>query len=136
MGAVLVLLSLLATAWFNIHPFAGRLVQDEILGWWVKLSSALLLCYIADASHPRSRLLSQAWLRWFGIISYEWYLFHQPIIYWAKIVFGPAGGNTWKYFALVGGSLVFGLGVAAVVYRCFSLPILKRGRKHHSASGS
>jgi peptidoglycan/LPS O-acetylase OafA/YrhL len=90
-----------------------------------------LLCYIADPRHPRAQLLARPWLRWCGIISYEWYLFHQPIIFWARTSFGPAGGNVLKYGLVAGGSFVVGLAVAILVYRCFSLPILRRGRARH-----
>ena len=41
--------------------------------------------------------LCAPWLRWCGIISYEWYLFHQPAIEWARDLFGPAGGNIFAY---------------------------------------
>jgi peptidoglycan/LPS O-acetylase OafA/YrhL len=67
-------------------------------------------------------------LRWCGIISYEWYLFHQPIINWARFIFGPARGNVAMYAAIVWGSFVFGGILSASIYRYFSLPILKYGR--------
>jgi peptidoglycan/LPS O-acetylase OafA/YrhL len=66
------------------------------------------------------------------LISYEWYLVHQPIALWARDSFGPAGGNVIKFGVIVGGSLVLGLIIAALVYRYFSLPILKYGRSRHS----
>lgn len=131
LGFVLCLLFPPAYAWLTLHPIASPEWQREIVGWSVKLVAALLLCYVADANHPRVRLLSWPWLRWLGIISYEWYLFHQPIIVWARQSFGPAGGSWIKFGLIVGGSLVVGLALAAVIYRWFSLPILKRGRSRH-----
>jgi peptidoglycan/LPS O-acetylase OafA/YrhL len=131
-GFALLAMALPATAWLSLHPIIAEPLQKEILGWPVKIASGLLLCYIADPQHPRSRLLSQPWLRWCGIISYEWYLFHQPIIGWAQAIFGPSGGNVVKYLMVQGGSFIVGLVVAAVIYRYFSLPILKYGRAQSS----
>jgi peptidoglycan/LPS O-acetylase OafA/YrhL len=124
-GFVFLAASLLATSWFNLHPVAQPELQQEMIGWAVKISAALMLCYVADPNHPRTRLFSQPWLRWCGLISYEWYLFHQPLIFWARESFGPAGGNLAKYAAVVGGSFLLSLAVAAATYRFFSLPIHK-----------
>jgi peptidoglycan/LPS O-acetylase OafA/YrhL len=131
-GCVLLAASLPTMAWLNLHPIAAARIQTEILTWVVKLASVLMLCYIADPGHARARMLSSPWLRWCGLISYEWYLVHQPIALWARDSFGPAGGNVIKFGVIVGGSLVLGLIIAALVYRYFSLPILKYGRSRHS----
>jgi len=132
-GFALLAISLLASSWLSLHPIIAGPLQEETLGWLVKIASGLLLCYIADPQHPRSRLLAQPWLRWCGIISYEWYLFHQPVINWARSIFGPSAGNLVKYSLIQGGSLIVGLIIAAAVYRYFSLPILKYGRSQNSA---
>jgi peptidoglycan/LPS O-acetylase OafA/YrhL len=73
--------------------------------------------------------LCAPWLRWCGIVSYEWYLFHQPITLWARTFFGPADGTLSKYVAIVSGSFLTSLILTALIYRFFSLPILKFGRK-------
>lgn len=96
-----------------------------------EIISIMLLCYIANPKNPRARLLSHPGLRWIGIISYEWYLFHQPIVLWARESFGPINSNPVKYVAICGVSFVLGLGIAIFVYRYFSLPILKFGRARH-----
>jgi peptidoglycan/LPS O-acetylase OafA/YrhL len=127
-GFVLLAASLVATSWFNLHPVAQPELQQEVIGWAVKISAALMLCYVADPNHPRTRLFCQPWLRWCGLISYEWYLFHQPLILWARESFGPASGSLSKYAAIVGGSFLLSLVIAAAIYRFFSLPILKFGR--------
>jgi peptidoglycan/LPS O-acetylase OafA/YrhL len=133
-GFVLLIAALVATSWFGLHPIAKPQLQQEIIGWAVKISAALLLCYIADPNHPRSRLLCWPWLRWCGLISYEWYLFHQPLILWAREIFGPASGSVFKYTGIVGGTFLLSLAIAAGVYRYFSLPILKYGRGKPSPS--
>ena len=133
LGCILLAVSLFTISWLNLHPVASRQIQLEALTWVVKVASALLLCYVADPCHPRSRLLTQPWLRWCGLISYEWYLFHQPVIMWARESFGPARGSVLIYLLILGGSLACGLIIAAAVYRYFSLPILKYGRSRRSA---
>ena len=133
LGFVLLGGSFILSSWLTLNPVIGETMRLELVGWGVKISTLFLLCYIADPQHPRARLLSQPWLRWCGIISYEWYLFHQPILTWIKEAFGPAGGNLIKYLVILGCSLFAGLILAAVVYRWFSLPILKYGRDRNRA---
>jgi peptidoglycan/LPS O-acetylase OafA/YrhL len=127
-GVMLLFLFPFCVAWLSTHPIASPSVQHEVYNFLMKISAGLMLCYATDPGHPRARLLSQPWLRWCGIISYEWYLFHQPIAHWARDFAGAAGGNIFKYLAIVAGPLLTGLLIAALVYRYFSLPILKFGR--------
>jgi peptidoglycan/LPS O-acetylase OafA/YrhL len=127
-GLALFPIALLAMGWLDLRPENQSPGLSKVAEWTVKIASGCLLCYVADPQHPRVRLLCIPWLRWCGIISYEWYLFHQPIILWARGLFGPAGGNLFRYVAIVGGSLLVGLITAALIYRYFSLPILKYGR--------
>ncbi|HEY4415401.1 MAG TPA: acyltransferase [Verrucomicrobiae bacterium] len=129
-GIILWPLTLLIIAWLRTHPEHGNVFIGESIGWMEKIASACLLCFVANPQHPIARLLCMPWLRWCGIISYEWYLFHQPITLWARGVFGPASGNFLKFALIVGGSFLFSTTVAALVYRYFSLPILKLGRKN------
>jgi len=131
-GLALLPATLFAKSWLDLYPAINRGVQIELVDWMVRIASALLLCYIADPQHPRARLLCQPWLRWCGIISYEWYLFHQPIAIWFRSSFGPANGNRIVYVLIVVGAFAVSLLVAALVYKYFSLPILKRGRAKHT----
>jgi peptidoglycan/LPS O-acetylase OafA/YrhL len=127
-GVILWPLTLLVAAWFSIHPESNTFAMKEVVGWMAKLAAGCLLFLVANVRHPLARMLCAPWLRWCGIISYEWYLCHQPMIGWARGTFGPAGGNLFKYGAIVGGSFLASLMVAALAYRFFSLPILKFGR--------
>lgn len=100
--------------------------QIEILA---KIASGLTILYIANPQYAITRLLSPAWLRWFGIISYEWYLFHQPVFKWTRQAFGGAsGGDISRYALIVLISAIGSLVLSALVYRFFSLPILRWGR--------
>jgi peptidoglycan/LPS O-acetylase OafA/YrhL len=94
----------------------------------VRFSTALLLCYSAQPQHPRAQLLCLPWLRWCGLISYEWYLFHQPLLIWSRQFNGSARDSLLHYLYIVGIPVALGLIFSATVYRFFSLPILRLGR--------
>ena len=126
-GCLLLASSIFAKAWLFVHPASPMF--DELLVWTVRIASVFLLCYIADPQNPRARLLCQPWLRWFGIVSYELYLVHQPVVLWFRDSFGPAGGSFFRFAGIMGSALALSLFITAVVYRYYSLPILKAGRR-------
>jgi peptidoglycan/LPS O-acetylase OafA/YrhL len=127
-GVFLWPLALLLVAWAGAHPQWQGAGLDATVGWIEKTASGLLLCFVANPQHPVARFLCCPFLRWCGIISYEWYLLHQPIIILGRHIGGPAGGNPALYAAIVGGPVLLSLILSAVTYRCFSLPLLKFGR--------
>lgn len=129
-GLVLLVISLLSHSWLSLRPLS--FLPSETVDWMTKIASGLLLFYCADPQYPRLRWLCQPWLRWFGILSYELYLVHQPIALWARASFGSAGGDIGKYVLLVGGSAAVSIVIAALAYKKFSLPILKSGRSKHT----
>lgn len=105
------------------------------LDFMAKIGAGLLILYITDMNYSISRLLQSSLLRWVGIISYEWYLLHQPIFRWTRQALGGAtGGNTIKYLVIVGGSSLMSLFLAAIMYRYFSMPILRWGRNRFRAA--
>ena len=128
LGCVLWPLSLLVSAWVSMHPSEKTVLGNEILQDGLKFSAACLLLFIAQPKHAIAQILCAPWLRWCGIISYEWYLLHQPFAEWARFYFGPATGNSLKYMMIVGTPLLLILIFSAAVYRFFSLPILRYGR--------
>ena len=128
LGWFLFLAGLAGLAWCDTtHPTTGVLLP-ELFHWTFFLGSGCLLCYAAAPENLRARWLCAPWLRWCGIISYEWYLFHQPLINWSRQLLGPAGGNLFKYGLIIGLPFIASLVFSALVYRVFSLPILKYGR--------
>lgn len=129
LGLALLLLGLFLTSLTQYLGAEHPLIVKEALDALVKLAAGLLILYIAKPDFISTRLLSASWLRWLGIISYEWYLFHQPIFIWTRQAFGgSSGGDVVKYLLIAGISIVTSLALAALIYRCFSLPILRRGR--------
>jgi peptidoglycan/LPS O-acetylase OafA/YrhL len=127
-GVVLWPLALLFASWLSIHPESNTFAMKEVVGWMVKIGSGCLLFLVADVQHPLARVLCAPWLRWCGIVSYEWYLIHQPMIGWVRTSYGPAGGHLSRYAAIAGVPFLVSVLVAALIYRYFSLPILKYAR--------
>ena len=132
-GWLVMLIGLGGLAWVILDPPAHAAILPRLFGWTFILGTACLLCYAAAPQNPRARWLCAPWLRWCGIISYEWYLFHQPMITWSRAFFGPAGGQVGKYLIVLGVPLVVSVVFSALVYRLFSLPVLRYGRARKSA---
>jgi len=124
-------MALAGVAWVSLHPEAKSFAVDELVQASLRIAAACLLFFIASPRHAVARALCAPWLRWCGIISYEWYLLHQLLLAWSRQHFGPAGGNPLKYAMIVGLPLLLGLIVATAVYRYFSLPILRFGRERN-----
>ncbi len=132
-GWFIALAGLLGMAWAWMEPDGRGFFVQQLFRWVFLLGSGCLLCYAADPQNPRARWLTVPWLRWCGIISYEWYLFHQPMVFWSRDYFGPANGNVAHYLLNLCVPLAASVALAAVVYRLFSLPLLKYGRAKKSA---
>jgi peptidoglycan/LPS O-acetylase OafA/YrhL len=94
----------------------------------VLISSGLLLAFIGNPSAAGKWFLDNKLLRWFGLVSYEWYLFHQAAFFFTGALLGNAGGDPKIYAGRVLIPAIGSLLVAAMVYRFFSLPILRGTR--------
>ncbi|MDR3457455.1 MAG: hypothetical protein P4N60_08415 [Verrucomicrobiae bacterium] len=88
----------------------------------------LLLYFVFDPGSLGARFFSLGWLRFTGIISYEWFLFHGPVVACFHEHTGPTHGSVlayaWRTLVPLALTFVF----YALVYRYFSLPILHRVR--------
>jgi peptidoglycan/LPS O-acetylase OafA/YrhL len=89
------------------------------------LSCCLLLFFVLNPSSLGAKLFSRPEIRITGIISYEWFLFHQPVVVWVHERIGSAGGSALRYALIVGAPVVGTYVFAALLYRYFSLPIMK-----------
>lgn len=92
------------------------------------LACFLLLFFLFDPDCAGSRFFSWSPLRFVGIVSYEWFLFHQPVVLLFRGLMLSVHGNIWLYLlrTLVPMVLTFVFSVA--VYRYFSFPLLQWGR--------
>jgi peptidoglycan/LPS O-acetylase OafA/YrhL len=117
-------------AWVNQFELAAHLTRwsVEVSHLLPAIATLLMLFFIFDRQCLGARLLSASWLRFVGIVSYEWFLFHLPIMSWFHQHFGPSQGNIlmFAWQTLVPLALTFGFSV--LVYRWFSLPIIKHVR--------
>ena len=91
-------------------------------------SAFLMLFFIFDPGCIGSRILGNSWLRFIGIVSYEWFLLHQPVVYLFQDIFGQTRGNTIFYVFKTFLPLALTFGLSVVVYRYFSLPLMNRVR--------
>ena len=67
-------------------------------------------------------------LMFVGIVSYEWFLIHQPMFIWARDIAGSTGGKLGLYLLTVGVPVILTFLFAIAVYHYFSLPIMRWGR--------
>ncbi len=136
-GAAILVLSLVFWgAWereYNIQSQPTRL-SEELRHFLPAVATFLLMFFIFDPQSLGNRILSFSWLRFTGIISYEWYLFHPPICHWFHTHFGPTHGSLAAYALRVFVPVVITFIFAALVYRYFSLPILNRIRDRVKSS--
>ena len=92
------------------------------------VSAFLMLFFVFDPACRGARFFSSPGLRFLGIVSYEWFLFHQPAVVQFREWMVSSHGNLFRYLITVGTPLVCTLGLAILVYHNFSLPILRWGR--------
>lgn len=130
-GAALFLVALIFwgnwTGQFDIRGHPSRW-SVEIAHLLPSLAAMLLLFFVFDPTSFGAQFFSLGWLRFTGIISYEWFLFHGPVVGWFHEHTGPTHGNVlayaWRTIVPLALTFVF----SALVYRYFSLPILNRVR--------
>jgi peptidoglycan/LPS O-acetylase OafA/YrhL len=126
------LMSLTMLAWgIGDQVVHGTRLGVEVGHLLPAVATLLMLFFIFDRQSLGARILSLSWLRFIGIVSYEWFLFHGPLVCWYHEFFpNHTHGNLLAYALkeLVPLALTFGLSV--LVYRYFSLPILHRIRDH------
>jgi peptidoglycan/LPS O-acetylase OafA/YrhL len=130
-GAVLFLSSICLWAlWSNLfdihfHPTRWSIEAFHFLS---SASAFLLLFFVFDPRCFGARVLSHRALRFVGIVSYEWFLFHQPIVDLFQDLFGQAGGSLTRYLCRTVLPLTLTFACSVVVYRYFSLPLMNRIR--------
>ena len=138
-GAALLALSVglfaLWTNLFDIHIHPTRW-STEVFHVLPGISAFFLLFFVFDPGCLGSRLLAKWPLRFVGIVSYEWFLFHGPVIIIFRKMFGNAHGYLLTYASnsLLPAGLTFLL--SALLYHFFSRPILNRIRGKRAAATS
>ncbi|GLH78625.1 acyltransferase [Bradyrhizobium sp. SSBR45G] len=93
----------------------------EFPGWWAMLpvTAAYLLILAGPAAWLNRWVLSSRVLVWFGLISYPLYLWHWPLLTFARIRYGNVAPPPLLLAALVAVSI----GLAWVTYRFVERPV-------------
>jgi peptidoglycan/LPS O-acetylase OafA/YrhL len=131
-GALLVVGMFFWGAWERMFDMRAHPTfwSDELRHLLPAVAAFLMLFFIFDPRTFGARVLCAGWLRFTGIISFEWFLFHPPVCHWFLIHNGHSQGNllayAWKTLVPVAATFIF----SALVYRYFSLPILNKIRDH------
>jgi len=107
------------------HP---RLWTRETFGYLPSISGFLMLFFLFDPQCIGARIFSMAWLRFIGIVSYEWFLFHGPMVDWFRHIFGHTNGSPWLFICKTVLPLALSFGFSVLIYYWFSLPILNKVR--------
>lgn len=127
LGLVGIAIALVWKSHLGVTPGSPKALT-EINNLIILVSCGFLLAFIGNPSAAGKWFLDNRLLRWFGLVSYEWYLFHQAAFFFTGSLLGNAGGDPKIYAARVLIPAITSLLVAAVVYRYFSLPILRQTR--------
>lgn len=133
LGFLGIAIALVWTSHIGLTPGTPKALT-EINNLIILVSSGLLLAFIGNPSAAGKWFLENRLLRWFGLVSYEWYLFHQAAFFFTWNLLGNAGGDPKIYAARVLIPAIGSLLIAALVYRYFSLPILRATRGKLSAA--
>jgi peptidoglycan/LPS O-acetylase OafA/YrhL len=112
---------------FDIHSHPARW-SVEVFHFLPSIAAFLMLFFVFDPHCLGSRLLGHPWLRFIGIVSYEWFLFHQPVVYFFQDVLGQGRGSLLWYGIKTVLPLALTFGLSVLIYRYFSLPLLNRIR--------
>jgi peptidoglycan/LPS O-acetylase OafA/YrhL len=120
------------TSFFAIdaHPVRWSF---EAFHFLPSISTFLLLFFVFDPGCLGVRLLAQPWLRFVGLVSYEWFLFHLPVVWLFRDIVGHSGGNPIWYLLRTVVPLGLTFIVSVLVYRHFSLPLMNWIRNDRSA---
>jgi peptidoglycan/LPS O-acetylase OafA/YrhL len=128
-GLVILLATLLWQTWVSQNGLSMYWYTHAIKQLLADIATFLLLFFIFDGHAQGTRLFSAPGLKYLGVISYEWFLLHQPIILLSRRLSGGAGGNLFQYFLIVFTPILLTLIAAILIYHHFSAPIIEWGRR-------
>lgn len=102
----LALIAVPAVAYSATLPFPGLAAAPPVLG------AALLLSDGRDAATTVKRFLQSRVMRYFGLVSYSWYLWHWPMLVFSKYYWFPKPLGAW-----VCAPIAASLGVSTLSWR-------------------
>ena len=92
-------------------------------GWWALLpvAGAFLIIYAGPDASINRKLLSSRILVWFGVISYPLYLWHWPLLSFARIIESDIPSKTIRISAVL-----LSIALAWLTYRFVERPVRRR----------
>jgi peptidoglycan/LPS O-acetylase OafA/YrhL len=113
--------------WLAHQAYIGGLFSYLFFTNAVGLCAALMLFVVQDSRALMNRVLCSPLLILCGLVSYEWYLFHLLFIGFSKLITGDdLHGSFAKLMVRIFFAFPVSFVFSAVVYRLFSLPILRK----------
>lgn len=122
-------LTLLWQVWVTENGLGSQWYAHEVKQLLANVATFLLLFFIFDGNALGCRWLSAPWLKYLGLISYEWFLFHQPVILLFRQLAGGADGSLVAFLVIALVPVLLTLGLSIAIYHYFSAPIIEWGRK-------
>lgn len=121
-----VLRNVLSVAGVGLIAYAVAVVTKDNFfpGWWAvlpTLGAALIICAGPDAWINRNILSSRVFV-WFGLISFPLYLWHWPLLSYARIIEGDVPSYTIRSIAAVSS-----IALAWLTFKLIELPLRNRG---------
>lgn len=134
-GLALLLATLALATWLR---------QTRPPTWWsfelplhlAGFSTFLTLFLMFDPDAVGARIFSNPVLKFIGLVSYEWFLLHQPALLETRNWIGGAHGSVGQYLLIVGVPAAATFGLAVLIYHYFSAPIIRWGRARLKRSGA
>lgn len=128
-GAVFLIGALAWQTWTIQSGLSAYWYTHAIKQLLANVATFLLLFFIFDCRTWGSRIFSWRWLKYLGVVSYEWFLLHQPFINLSRKWSGGSDGNLIKYLFIIVGPMVLTMVAAILMYHFFSVPIIEWGRR-------
>jgi peptidoglycan/LPS O-acetylase OafA/YrhL len=126
------LLCLILGAAFAVYAWIGagsgahlpfNLARSEARHYFAALFAMGLLLVQFQPGTFLYRIFTGRWIVYIGVISYEWYLIHVPIIHFGFCLWQKLAGGAGLYLVLIPGSIVLSLGAAALLHQGFYVPV-------------
>ena len=125
-GGVMLLASIITFAFVSFPERMSYQIKPLITG----LAAFLLLFFVFDPATLGARILSFPALRFVGVISYEWFLIHDPVLrFFRHDLIGSTKGSFGLYLFTVFVPILLTFIASALIYRYISLPIMRWGRR-------
>ncbi len=131
------MISLVATMFVDAKYYLiARHISFEIPMHLSGLSTFFTLFFIFNPSTLGTRFFSIPFIRYLGIISYEWFLLHFQMLDRFRVWMGGMAYSTKSlghYFFVALVPIFSSLLLAILIYHCFSMPIIRWGRDRLAA---